>query len=160
MKTDQILLDVLMTDERYAARIQELKSLTSKLDEKIAQLSTMHGTLEQLQIKLASVKEKEAAFKVRQAELEEDYRQKNELLLDDMKAKKLSLEERAAVERKQYEDVRVKLDQALKVQKDVDLKLADINAKMQGLRDMQEELNRREQALASKIKKVNEAFHG
>lgn len=155
MKAEQIL-EVLMDDKKYKAKVEELKALDARLSESRRIADTVEKAEKMaydLDVKLMEVaQEKENIAEREQARMVE--------MRDELKKQKEALDLRAAKEREQYMVVRDMLAE-IKVVKDEVTKKQLANAQQVDiLKKWEAELLLREQTLANKLKRVNEAFNG
>lgn len=155
MKAEQIL-EVLMDDKKYKARIEELKALEAKL----SVVRQIAATVEVAKVMEKAAQDREEAVMKRQSQIEVDRQQQIKDIADKAKEQALALDERAAREREQYKDARdvraqgiAAMEYANKLQDKLDQQRIDLIS-------MDNDVKRREQELAARIKRVQEALNG
>lgn len=155
MRSDKIL-EVLMEDKKFAARIKELKereascSNALKIAATVEQAEKMARDLTAEMIRMVELsKVQEAAFDRRRGEIE-----------DELKARQKAIDEKAAVEQKQREDLRELIKTAQERADYAEHVEASNNKKIKEMQLWDRELSATRVALALKIQKINEAYNG
>lgn len=155
MKAEQIL-EVLMDDKKYKARVDELRALEAKL----SVVRQIAATVEVAKALEESFKQAVFEVKKRQVQIEVDRQQQIKDIADKAKEQALTLDERASREREQYKDARDVRAQGIAAMEYANKLKDELDSQRANLIAMDNDVKRRERDLAARIKRVSEAFNG